>query len=203
MPGETAQPQGPEAHPVPEPGAEKTKAAQKAPSRGSAFLRNLLIGILLLVAGAAAIFFPLYLPLSRDAGNLRTERDSLAQRSTQMEGTLSAVQTQVSELQTASTSLQALSSLYKLQSDVSIARMALANKDGNSAAQALTYAGTDLEALAPFVQEGTVLNGLRSRLSSASSAVQTNPDRAESELAIFVQNLLLLENRFQPTPAPQ
>lgn len=166
------------------------------------FLRNLLIGILLLVIGAAAIFFPLYLPLSRDAGGLRSERDTLAQRATQVEGTLSAVQTQLSGLQGRSTSLQALSSLYKLQSDVSIARMALANKDSNSAAQALTYASTDLEALAPFVQETTVLNGLRSRLSSASSAVQTNPDRAETELATFVQNLLLLENRFQPTPAP-
>ena len=202
MPGETAQPQGPEGQPAPQPAAEKPQPAKKAPSRGRVFLRSLLIGILLLVIGAAAIFFPLYLPLSRDAGGLRSERDTLAQRATQVEGTLSVVQTQLSGLQGRSTSLQALSSLYKLQSDVSIARMALANKDSNSAAQALTYASTDLEALAPFVQETTVLNGLRSRLSSASSAVQTNPDRAETELATFVQNLLLLENRFQPTPAP-
>lgn len=195
-------PEGNSSEPVltPEyPPAEVDQAApRKEPNR---FMRRVWLGLGALVVGMALIFFTLYLPASQQLKSVQAKLDENTVKLETAQKDLGAANTELAELKTrfantnsqlekANLSLQ----LFKMQMDVSYARLALGTNDNNTGRQALTLAEKDLQLLLVVLPQGDLSKGLQERMTNIRTYLTANPAKALEELRILGENLSMISD---------
>jgi len=162
-------------------------------------VRWILVALIFLVAGAAAVYFTLTLNATRqvDALNLAatSSADQIATLDADLQGVRSelAAATATVEAQTGQIKLLSLeSAVYKMQSDVNTIRTALLKEDSITAAQALGNARSDIAALSELGVDPSTLDGFTTRLNNASRTLSSDPQQSMIELDNLIDNLFLL-----------
>lgn len=167
-----------------------------------ALLRYTVIILAALAIGAGLIYFLLYQPyVSSAQAELQTtsarldESQSLLEAARQENDELRA---QAEEAMTALEAANARVQVLKVLHHTSVARLALMDKNGPAAQQALTAAKTELERLLPLVRQidGELADLLKGRLELAIGELTRDPKAALSDLEILSRMLELQEKFF-------
>ena len=186
---------------------EKKSKEPKAPRKRSkfvSFLIALLAGVVLVAIGAGAVYFGLYTPkttaLSAEVNTSTTElatAQAEIERLKGVESSLTADLTQANQEIADMTSdlekAKSLSSIYQIQSNVNIARLALskADPDPSGASQAVEYIINNIQNLTVPAFPGTSEN-LETRLTGIRTDITTDITKALADLDALYRDLLLL-----------
>lgn len=182
---------------------KKTKEPKKR-SRFVSFLIALLAGVVLVAIGAGVVYFGVYMPkINALTANANTTMAELATASAEVlrlkgvESTLTANLTKAEqEIDTMSTDLEkaeSLRSIYQIQSNINVARLALskAEPDASGAAQAVEYIINNIQNLTVPAFPGTSEN-LETRLTGIRTNITTDTAKALADLDELYRDLLLL-----------
>jgi hypothetical protein len=142
-------------------------------------------GTLFLVIGMLAILLALYLPASSQLKKAQTELERLA-----------PIETQYLELQTSFSNQQAQSLVYKIMSNTSQLKEALAEADANKAAQQLTYIQEDLGRL-ELNEFPDLPTSLTAQFEKVKTAVNGQSTSAITETEKFYNSLLNLSDNLK------
>ncbi|HEY9089905.1 MAG TPA: hypothetical protein VIO36_17165 [Anaerolineaceae bacterium] len=176
-------------------------------SRFNRFMRRLLRWALLVVvlfgAGVIVTYLFLYRPLQARANlaqsNLeQAQRDlsSAQSRLNEAEGQLKSMQTQVEQAAQDVTRAKNRAALQTVRTDLALARLALANKDGPAARTALVQAQNDLAQMLPTLQtaDANLAESVTGRLEIILNELNRDPTTAISDMDILSTNLDQVEN---------
>lgn len=155
-----------------------------------------------LAAGAALIFFLLYLPASSSLRQAQTDLSSAESalaaaeaKAAELEGQLTSatgeLETTQAELHKAKLSL----AVSRLQANISYARLALLNKDVLTARQELSGAEANLAELTLLLDDRETSSALADRLKTVRANLTSDPAKALDEMRTLGENLARLENR--------
>ncbi len=155
-----------------------------------------------LLAGAALVFFLLYLPASsalrQSQGELTSVTGELEQAAAKAEGLqsdLSSAEERIESLQTELESVQLTLAISRLQANISYARLALINKDALTARQELSDAESNLAELSRLLGDSETSSALAARLRTIRTNLTSDPSRALEEMRTLGENLARLKNR--------
>lgn len=206
-PAPTPEEAAPKVEPRPEPAKIDMRnpiadVPRKPDSRVRKFFRSLVRWIILIVAlfatGVVTTYFWLYQPAREQINSLQTELATVQQDLNSRSQELQTLQSEISTLKTqkdaAVTDLDNAQNRVYLQmvlTKVANARLALANKDGAAARDALNAARTDLDKLLPAVQaqDKDLADGLTARLNLALSELSRDPRTAIADLDVLTRSL--------------
>jgi hypothetical protein len=160
-------------------------AQAKKPSGFQLVLRQIGLALLFLVIGMLAILLALYLPASSQLKKAQTELERLA-----------PIETQYLELQTSFSNQQAQSLVYKIMSNTSQLKEALAETDANKAAQQLTYIQEDLGRL-ELNEFPDLPTSLTAQFEKVKTAVNGQSTSAITETEKFYNSLLNLSDNLK------
>lgn len=203
VPGETVV-EAPEAEvespPADTPAVEPLELKQKSfVQKGWPWLAAVLISLL---AGAALVFFLLYLPASSslrqaqaDLDGSRSALNAAETKTTELEASLTST---TGDLESAQAELQEAKlrlALSRLQANISFARLALLSKDILTARQELSDAEANLAALNLLLDDSETSSALADRLKTIRTSLTSDPSKALDEMRTLGENLARLENR--------
>ncbi len=186
---------------------EKTAESQVTPAKRT-FVQIVLPWVIVVLAsllvGAGVVFFMLYQPLTKELATAKSEASDL---STQLSGIqvdlekantdLNTIQLNLTEAQSNLETEKIATLLYKLQTDVNAAQIALLKLDPSSARQALSFAAADLAELTQTKIEADKLSGLKERIDTAVTNLESDPAKAIDSLNTLNTNLLLITNNLK------
>lgn len=161
-------------------------------------VRWLLLLVLLFGLGVAATYFWLYQPLTEQHQKAQADLQQTRQLLEQTQKDLKTAQTDTQNLkgqvETAQAKLAGETNRANLQTvltDVTTARLALANKDGASAQAALQAAKTHLGPLMPVIKEkdSARADAVSTRLDLVMNELNRDPRTAVSDLDVLTRNL--------------
>lgn len=161
-------------------------------------LRWALLVLVLFGAGVIVTYIFLYRPLQLRAdlaqSNLeQAQRDlsSAQSRLGESEGQVKSMQTQVEQARQDVTKAQNRAALQTVRTDLALARLALANKDGPAARTALVQAQNDLAQMLPTLQtaDADLADSVTGRLEIILNELNRDPTTAISDLDILSTNL--------------
>lgn len=154
--------------------------------------------VLLLGAGFLLTYFLLARPAQQQLTQIQSrleqaQRDlsSAETRVAESEGQVKNMQTQVEQARAEVEKAQNLAALQKVRTDIAVARLALANRDGPAARVALVQAQNDLAQLLPALKaadEG-LANSVSGRLDIILNELNRDPTTAISDMDILSRNL--------------
>jgi|GEM_PF-2071335 len=183
----------------------------KEESRISRFFRKALqwviIGLVLVAAGAILVFVLVHQPVRQALDSTQTELQTVQEKYTQAESNLAAVQSELAntktELQKSQEDLLQSTNqvvFLRVMSNINTARYALVKKEGASARVALLDAQTDLDKILESVsaadKELAVL--LDVRLERAINNLAGDPKVTETDLNTMIQDMEQLEGLLFP-----
>lgn len=161
-------------------------------------VRALAVIVLLLGAGFLLTYFLLARPAQQQLTQIQSrleqaQRDlsSAETRVAESEGQVKNMQTQVEQARAEVEKAQNLAALQKVRTDIAVARLALANRDGPAARVALVQAQNDLAQLLPALKaadEG-LANSVSGRLDIILNELNRDPTTAISDMDILSRNL--------------
>lgn len=197
MPTHTNEPVEPIPPAAPPPPARRDRTGLKV-------LGWLLLILILFGGGFALAYFWLYQPAAVENRQLRSDLEAqttefnetrleLTQRSSELENLQTDLTSSSSDLDEAEIYL----AINRLQNDILIARLALADNDEITARQAMRVAEDDLEDLRPVVEDATLVDDLAERLETAREALGSQNNRAEDTLRLLNENLALMADRLR------
>ena len=164
-------------------------------------LRWLLVALLFLLIGAAAVYFTLTMQAKQQIAGLNLAATASADKIATLDSDLNAansalaVATAAVNTQSAQiTSLSLKSAVYKMQMDVDTIRISLLKSDTITATQALGAARLDITALASLGVDKATLDGFATRLVNAEINISTDTQKSMAELDNLIGNLYLLES---------
>ena len=186
-------------------------ALPKEESRISRFFRKALqwviIGLILVAAGAILVFVLVHQPVRQALKSTQTELQSVQEKYTQSENNLTAAQGELADTKTElqqsqedllQTSNQVL--FFKVMSDINTARYALVKKEGATARLALLDAQADLKKILESVsatdKELALL--LDIRLERAINNLAGDPKVTETDLNTMIEDMNQLEGLLFP-----
>ena len=197
---------------VEKPVTETKKSEPAKKSFGSKVLPWLLVALIFLIGGAAVVYFTLYQPavdattaanaaLETAKADVITANGNTAAVQSQLDtanADLTSVRTMLDEKVIELAKANQLALIYKFQSDVNAARLALNRLDVNSARQALNFAKADLVELETTDVDANALAGFSSQLGEAEANL-TEPElfKSQDALETVYNNLLLLINNLK------
>lgn len=187
---------------APQEPSESEVEAPKEEGRFRRFMRRLVralaVIVLLLGAGFLITYFLLARPAQQQVAQLQSrleqaQRDlsSAETRVAESEGQVKNMQTQVEQARAEVEQAQSLAALQKVRTDIAVARLALANRDGPAARTALVQAKNDLAQLLPTLKaadEG-LANSVSGRLDIILNELNRDPTTAISDMVILSRNL--------------
>lgn len=198
IPGEapdTAQVISAEAPPSPETGIKSGSWLQK----NWPWLTAVLVSLL---AGAALVFFLLYLPASSalrqsqvELTGVTGELEQVKAKTESLQTNLSAAEGRIESLQAELESVTLSLAIARLQANISYARLALINKDTLTARQELSDAEGNLAELSRQLDDSETSNALAARLKTIRTNLTNDPSRALDEMRILGENLARLADR--------
>jgi multidrug resistance efflux pump len=154
--------------------------------------------------GAGLVYFTLYQTATTDLAAAKTQVSDLSTKLSGNEVDLEKAKNDLNTAQIALTSAQSdlgtekiSSILYKLQTDVNNARVALLKLDPSSARQALTFATSDLNTLSQTSIDADKLSGLQERINTALISLESDPQKANDSLDTLYTNLLLISDNLK------
>lgn len=176
--------------------------APREESRFRRFMRSLVraAAVILILFGAGfliAYFFwarPAQQQVAQVQSRLEQAQRDLSSAETRMaesEGQVRNMQTQVEQAHAEVEQAQNLAALQTVRTDIAVARLALANKDGPSARNALVQAQNNLAKLLPALKaadEG-LANSVAGRLDIILNELNRDPTTAISDMDILSRNL--------------
>jgi hypothetical protein len=184
------------------PEAAEIPAAPKSPSRMGRILRVALrvavAAIVLFAAGVATAYFVLYRPTQAqntqalaELSQARQQLSSAQQDLTTAQNRVKTLQAQTDQAQAETTQAVIQSNLQTTLTDVANARLALTNKDGTAAREAMLAAQNDLGKLLPAVQakDRPVADAISARLTLALNELSRDPKTALADLDVLTHNL--------------
>lgn len=195
-------PEGNSSEPVLTPEYPPAEVDQSASRKSSnPLMRRVGLVVAALVLGMAIIFFALYLPVNQQLKAAQTRLDETSVKLEAAQKELGTTTTELAELKTrfantndqlgkANLSLQ----LFKMQMDVSYARLALGTNDNNTGRQALTLAEKDLQLLLVNLPQGDLSKGLTERMTNIRTYLTADPAKALEELRILGENLSMISD---------
>lgn len=185
----------------------KTPAAEPAPAKRNFFktaLNWVTVSLIFFLIGAGVVYFTLYQTTSNALAAAKVENTQVSEKLSAAEVDLEKVKTDLSTAQLSLTDIQTSlqneqinSLLYKFQADVNTARVGVLNLDPSSARQALTFAKEDLAALSKTSINADSLSGLKSRIDTAVTYLESDPQKAMGALDTLYTNLLLIINNLK------
>ncbi|MRR32828.1 hypothetical protein EG834_21410 [bacterium] len=187
--------QKPEVEPAPvAPVVKKESWATRA-------LRWLLVAILFLLIGAAAVYFALTMPAKQQITGLNLAASASADKIATLDSDLKAANSSLvvatAAVNTQSAQIISLSlknAVYKMQMDVDTIRISLLKLDTITATQALGAARLDITALESLGVDKATLDGFATRLVNAEINLSADPQKSMAELDNLIGNLYLLES---------
>jgi len=163
-----------------------------------------IVSLVFFLIGAALIFFTIYNTAKTELALSKTEATDLSEKLSSAEvdlekikNDLGTAQLSLADSQTALEAEKITSLLYKFQSDVNSARVALLKLDPSSSRQALTFATEDLAALSKTSINADSLSGLQSRIDTALLNLEADPQKAIEALDTLYTNLLLINDNLK------
>jgi septation ring formation regulator EzrA len=163
-----------------------------------------IVSLAFLLIGAGVVFFTLYQPLTKELATARSEAADLSTQLSTAQVDLEKAKTDLNTTQLSLTDTQAsletekiATLLYKLQTDINAARVALLKLDPSSARQALTFASADLADLSQTKIGADKLSGLQERIDTALTNLESDPQKAVDSLDTLYTNLLLITNNLK------
>jgi hypothetical protein len=186
------------------------KSTKKSPSKFNRFLRAVGFGILLIVLGAAGLFFAVYLPRSNEfntqiktiQANVTAAEAKVTTANTEVarlkavEAQLTQAKSEIASLQTQLDKVSAKKSVYEIQSNVNTARIALLKDDSARAEQSIKYLIQNLSTLeVPAFPD--ITKNLETRLTGIQSAITIDKTKALSDLEALFNDLVLLADNIK------
>ncbi len=187
---------------IPEAPIQEESRFQSLTRHALTWLIILLVGALL---GALAVYWLAYRPLRSQSDVTNQELTQTQQQSTDLQtrvGQLSSLETKNQDLQNQLKQDQILISLLSAQVDVSAARLALANKDTQTAQASLTHMGgtlKSLKGLLPVDQQSTI-SDMQNRLQLVTGELTSNTFAADSDLIVLAKSLSDLTSKYPNHP---
>jgi len=183
---------------------------EKKPPKIAKFFRSILVGILLLVIGAAAVYIGIYMPKNTALNlQLASSQEQITQLTAQLtsqteeltgvQGELAQAKTEITSLQSDLNTMSELKVVYEIQSNVNIARLALEQNDAPRAVQAVEYIIQDIRGLSisSFPNISSDLSPRLTKLENIRVTIGSNPTQAVSDLEDLFNDLLLLANNLE------
>jgi uncharacterized protein HemX len=183
---------------------------EKKPSKIARFFRSILVGILLLVIGAAAVYFGVHMPKTGQLNaQVASSQDQITQLTAQLtsqtekltgvQGELEQAKTEITSLQSDLNTMSELKVVYEIQSNVNIARLALEQNDATRAVQAVEYIIQDIRGLSisSFPNISGDLSQRLTDLENIRVTIGINPTQAVIDLEDLFNDLLLLANNLE------
>lgn len=186
------------------------KPAKKGPGFFVRLLRAIGIGVLLLALGAAALFFTVSQPKTKELneqiktlqGNVSaaeakvTEANAEVERLKGVESELAKAKSDIAALQSQLDKVSAKKSVYEIQSNVNTARIALLQGDSTRAEQSITYLIQNLNSLAvPAFPD--ITKNLETRLTGIQTTITSDKTKAQSDLEALFNDLVLLADNIK------
>lgn len=166
------------------------------------FMRNLVraaaVILLLFGAGFLTAYFLLVRPAQQQTSQVQSsleqaQRDvsSAETRVAQSEGQMKSMQTQVEQARGEMEKAQNRAALQTVRTDIAVARLALANKDGPAARNALVQAQNDLAQMLPALKaaDENLADSVAGRLEIILNELNRDPTTAISDMDILSRNL--------------
>lgn len=167
-------------------------------------LRWILVSLLFLLIGAAAVYFTLTMQANQQIVGLNIAATASADKIATLESDLNAANSALlaatAAVNTQSAQITALSlknAVYKMQMDVDTIRISLLKLDTITATQALGAARLDITTLASLGVDKATLDGFTTRLVNAEITISTDTQKSMAELDNLIGNLYLLESNLQ------
>jgi hypothetical protein len=164
----------------------------------------IIVSLVALFVGAAAVFFALYLPKVSELNSSKADLAQSTEKLAAAEIDLTATKTDAASLQNALdaktaelTKSNQMVLIYKFQADLHAARVAILVLDPASALQALNFVKLDLEDLKGTSLDPTALSGFEARIAEAEANLKATPQKSLSALNTINTNLLLLLNNLK------
>lgn len=180
-------------------------------TRFGRFLRGLLRGVLLIGGlvglGALAVYIFLYQPAARQAAaaneqiiQMRTQSGQTQQDLEKAQQALTNAQTQATDAQAQLQNAQAQTEIVRAMNAVSVARLALANKDNKAAASSLTDAQTALKKVQPVLEkhDPTQFSTLQAIFTLATNDLARDGKLADQDLARLLSELERADKNVSP-----
>lgn len=161
-------------------------------------LRLAVAAIILFAAGVVTAYFVLYRPSQAqntqtlaDLSQSRQQLSSAQQNLTTAQNQVKTLQAQTDQALAESAQAVIRSNLQTTLTDVANARLALTNKDGTAAREAMLAAQTDLGKLLPAVQakDRPIADAISARLTLALNELSRDPKTALADLDVLTHNL--------------
>jgi chromosome segregation ATPase len=164
--------------------------------------------LVMLIGGAALVFFLLYQPkVAALNADLRSAQDAAAAASQKLstaetdlalaQSNLDTANTTIDDLTTQLTASQQFSLIYKFQADVNAARVALLKLDPATSLQALNFIKVDLTDLEKTNLDANAIAGFKERIAEAETNLQSDPAKSLEALDTLYNNLLFLISNLQ------
>lgn len=187
---ETPRPEEKKVEPQPEP---------KKRNFGQIVLPWVIVSLVFFLIGAGLVYFTIYQSATTElaatksqAADLSTQLSSAQVDLEKAKNDLNTTQMSLTDAQSALETEKIAAILYKFQTDVNAARVALFKLDPSSTRQALTFAADDLSNLSKTNIGADKLSGLQERIDTALTNIEADPLKAMDTLDTLYTNLLAI-----------
>lgn len=185
---------------TPPPSETPVETAEKKQFMRTAF-RWILIVFALLLLGGGLVYMLLYWPahqqtlqLQAQVNQLSSDLEAAKKQAADAQNRLESMGKNMAQTQAMLNSANAHIAISALKSDLSLARIAIMEKDWPTAAEAFSLARKDLERLPAAAAQGDVLTGLQKRLDEAHKTYISDAEKALPLLKDLFSNLTLVES---------
>ncbi len=177
-------------------------------SFGAKILPWVITALVFFLGGIAVLYFALYQPkLATYKADLKAAEEAASTASQNLstietdlalaESNLETANITIDDLSAQLTRSQLFSQIYKFQSDVNAARVALLKLDPASSLQALNFIKEDLASLEKTDLDPDAIAGFKERITEAEANLQADPSKSVQALDTIYNNLLFLISNLQ------
>ncbi len=177
-------------------------------SFGSRVFPWVITALVFFLGGMAVVYFVLYQPkvteftsdlqAAEEAANTTSQKLSSVETDLALsESNLETANVTIDDLTAQLTDAQLFSLIYKFQSDVNAARVALLKLDPASSMQALNFIKEDLSSLEKTDLDPNAIAGFKERIAEAEANLEADPARSVEALDTIYNNLLFLISNLQ------